>query len=53
VIVGVIGAFIAGLIFAHGNINNAPLTLGTFVVSLIGAVILLAIVNLVHRGSVR
>jgi uncharacterized membrane protein YeaQ/YmgE (transglycosylase-associated protein family) len=53
VVVGIIGAFIAGLIFSHGNINNAPLTLGTFLVSLIGAVILLGIVNLVRRGSVR
>lgn len=53
VVVGVVGAFIAGLIFSHGNINNAPLTLGTLLVSLIGAVILLAVVNLVRRGSVR
>ncbi|MEO5938954.1 MAG: GlsB/YeaQ/YmgE family stress response membrane protein [Sphingomonas sp.] len=53
VVVGIIGAFIAGLVFSHGNINDAPLTLGTFLVSLIGAVILLAVVNLVRRGSVR
>jgi uncharacterized membrane protein YeaQ/YmgE (transglycosylase-associated protein family) len=53
VVVGIVGAFIAGLVFAHGNINDAPLTLGTFFVSLIGAVILLAVVNLVRRGSVR
>ncbi|WP_137788059.1 GlsB/YeaQ/YmgE family stress response membrane protein [Sphingomonas sp. 3P27F8] len=53
IIVGVVGAFIAGIIFAHGNINDAPLTLGTFGVSLIGAVILLGVVNLVRRGSVR
>lgn len=53
VIVGIIGAFIGGLIFSGGNINNAPLTLTTFLVSLVGAVILLAIVNLIRRGSVR
>ncbi|AXB79381.1 GlsB/YeaQ/YmgE family stress response membrane protein [Novosphingobium sp. P6W] len=53
IIVGIVGSFIGSLIFSGGSINNAPLTLGTFLVSLIGAVILLAIVNLVRRGSVR
>jgi uncharacterized membrane protein YeaQ/YmgE (transglycosylase-associated protein family) len=53
VVVGIVGAFIGGLIFTGGNINNAPLTLYTFLTSLLGAVILLAIVNLVRRGSVR
>jgi uncharacterized membrane protein YeaQ/YmgE (transglycosylase-associated protein family) len=53
IIVGIVGAFIASLIFSGGSINNAPLTLYSFLVSLVGAVILLAIVNLVRRGSVR
>lgn len=53
IIVGIVGAFIGGLIFNSGNINNGPLTLGSFLVSLLGAVILLAIVNLVRRGSMR
>lgn len=53
IIVGIVGAAIGGLIFAGGNINNAPLTLGTFLVSLLGAVVLLGIVNLVRRGSLR
>ena len=54
VIVGIIGAVIAGLIFGGGNINNAnPLDLTNILWSLLGAVILLAIVNLVRRGSVR
>lgn len=53
IVVGIVGAFIGGLVFSGGNINNAPLTITTFLVSLIGAVILLAIVNLVRRGSVR
>lgn len=52
VIVGIIGAFIGGLIFAGGSINQG-ITLTSFLVSLIGAVILLAIVNLARRGSVR
>lgn len=53
IIVGIVGAFIGGLIFSGGNINNSGLTLTSFLVSLAGAVILLAIVNLVRRGRVR
>ena len=51
-IVGIVGAFIGGLIFNRGDINEG-VTLTSFLVSLVGAVILLAIVNLVRRGSVR
>ena len=50
-VVGIIGAVIASFIFGVG-INQA-ITVMTFVYSLIGAIILLAIVNLVRRGSVR
>ncbi|MCK0530776.1 GlsB/YeaQ/YmgE family stress response membrane protein [Sphingobium agri] len=53
IMVGIIGAFIGGLIFARGEINNAPLTITTFLVSLVGSIILLAIVNMVRRGSIR
>ena len=53
IVVGIIGAFIGGLIFSGGSINNAPLTVYSFLVSLLGAIVLLAIVNLVRRGSVR
>jgi uncharacterized membrane protein YeaQ/YmgE (transglycosylase-associated protein family) len=53
IVVGIVGAFIGGLIFGRGEINNGGLTLETFLVSLVGAVILLAIVNLVRRGTVR
>ena len=53
VIVGIVGAFIGGLIFNHGNINEAPLSVTAFIVSLVGAIILLAIVNLFRRGSLR
>ncbi|MDE1917590.1 MAG: GlsB/YeaQ/YmgE family stress response membrane protein [Sphingomonadales bacterium] len=49
-VVGIAGAFIGGLIFARGNINDAPLTVSSFVVSLLGAVILLGVVNLLRRG---
>jgi uncharacterized membrane protein YeaQ/YmgE (transglycosylase-associated protein family) len=53
IIVGIIGAFVGGLLISGGSINNAPLTITSFLVSLAGAVILLGIVNLVRRGSVR
>lgn len=53
IVVGIVGAFIGGLIFSGGSINGAPLTVYSFLVSLLGAVVLLAIVNLVRRGSVR
>ncbi|MDR6788709.1 putative membrane protein YeaQ/YmgE (transglycosylase-associated protein family) [Sphingomonas sp. BE138] len=53
IVVGVVGAFIGGLIFSGGSINNAPLTIYSFLVSLLGAVVLLAIVNLARRGRVR
>ena len=53
IVVGIVGAFIGGLIFSGGSINNAGLTLTSFLVSLVGAIVLLAIVNLVRRGSVR
>lgn len=54
IVVGIVGAVIAGLIFGGGNINNAnPLDLTNILWSLLGAVVLLAIVNLVRRGTVR
>jgi uncharacterized membrane protein YeaQ/YmgE (transglycosylase-associated protein family) len=53
IVVGIIGSAIGGLILSGGNINNAPLNLTTFLVSLLGAVVLLGVVNLVRRGSLR
>ncbi|MGZ8998259.1 MAG: GlsB/YeaQ/YmgE family stress response membrane protein [Allosphingosinicella sp.] len=53
IVVGIVGAFLGGLIFSRGDINEAPLNLTSFLVSLVGAVILLAIVNLFRRGRVR
>jgi uncharacterized membrane protein YeaQ/YmgE (transglycosylase-associated protein family) len=56
VIVGIVGALLAGFIISPligvGTINDG-VTLSSFLVSLVGAVILLAIVNLFRRGSVR
>ncbi len=53
IVVGIVGAVIGGLIFSRGDINSAPLTLTSFLVSLVGAIILLAIINLFRRGRVR
>jgi uncharacterized membrane protein YeaQ/YmgE (transglycosylase-associated protein family) len=53
IIVGIVGAFLGGLIINGGSINSSGLTIQSFLVSLLGAIILLAIVNLVRRGSVR
>jgi len=56
VVVGIIGAFLAGWLVSPlvgvGTINQG-LSVGSLLVSLVGAVILLAIVNLFRRGSVR
>ncbi len=52
VVVGIVGAFVGGLIFTGGTISNG-LSVYTFLTSLVGAIILLAIVNLVRRGSLR
>ena len=54
IVVGIVGAFIASLIFSKGNINTGnPLDITNILVSLVGAVVLLGIVNLIRRGSVR
>jgi uncharacterized membrane protein YeaQ/YmgE (transglycosylase-associated protein family) len=54
IVVGIIGAVIAGLIFGGGNINNSnPLDLTNILWSLLGAIVLLAVVNLIRRGTVR
>ena len=56
VIVGIVGAFLGGWLISPlvgvGTINSG-FSIGSFVVSLLGAVILLAIVNLFRRGRVR
>lgn len=57
VVVGIVGALLAGLIITP-LIGGAPITSGSFdlmslLASFIGALVLLAIVNLFRRGSVR
>jgi uncharacterized membrane protein YeaQ/YmgE (transglycosylase-associated protein family) len=57
IIVGIIGAFLGGLLLAPlfntGTINQNDFSISGLLVSLLGAVILLAIVNMFRRGSVR
>ena len=58
IVVGIVGAFLGGLIFnllgiGGSNLNNNDFSLNSLLVSFVGAVVLLAIVNLVRRGSVR
>lgn len=56
VVVGIVGAMIGGFLFGPllgaGSINDGITAMG-FVVSLLGAVVLLAIVNFFQRGKVR
>jgi uncharacterized membrane protein YeaQ/YmgE (transglycosylase-associated protein family) len=52
IVVGIVGAVIAGWLLGKGNINNG-ISIETFLWSLVGAIVLLAIVNLVTRGRLR
>lgn len=57
IVVGIVGALLAGFILTP-LLGGAPITSGAFdirslLVSFLGAIVLLAIVNLVRRGSVR
>lgn len=53
VVVGIVGAFLGGLLlaplFGTGTINQYDFSLGSLLVSLVGAVILLAVVNFFRR----
>ena len=53
IIVGIVGAALAGFLLGGGASLNNGITVTSFLYSLLGAVILLAIVNLVRRGRVR
>lgn len=52
IVVGIVGAFLAGLVIGGGSINQ-DINLMSFLWSLIGAIVLLGVVNLVRRGKVR
>lgn len=57
IIVGIVGAFLGGWLISPlvgvPTINQNAFSIGALVVSLLGAVILLAIVNLFRRGTAR
>jgi uncharacterized membrane protein YeaQ/YmgE (transglycosylase-associated protein family) len=57
IVVGIIGALLGGWLiaplFGTGTINSGDFSIAGLLVSLLGAVILLAIVNLFRRGAVR
>jgi uncharacterized membrane protein YeaQ/YmgE (transglycosylase-associated protein family) len=52
IVVGIAGAFIGALIFYRGDMQQ-PAKLESFIVALLGAMLLLALINLFRRGSVR
>lgn len=57
VVVGIVGALLAGFLITP-LVGGAPITSGeisiqSVLVSLVGAIVLLGIINLVRRGSVR
>ena len=57
IVVGIIGAALAGFLLSPllgvPTINSGDFSLGALLVSLLGAVILLAIVNFFRRGRAR
>jgi uncharacterized membrane protein YeaQ/YmgE (transglycosylase-associated protein family) len=57
VIVGIVGALLAGFLIVPliggGSITQGDFSVTSLLVSFLGAIVLLAIVNLVRRGSVR
>lgn len=57
IVVGIVGAFLGGMLISPlvgvPTINQNALSVGALLVSLVGAIILLAIVNLVRRGKAR
>ena len=57
VVVGIVGALVGGWLlsplFGTGTINQNDFSLASLVFSLLGAIILLAVVNLLRRGAPR
>ena len=57
VVVGIVGALVGGWLlsplFGTGTINQNDFSLASLVISLLGALILLAVVNLLRRGAAR
>ncbi len=57
IVVGIVGALVAGFLInpliGGGTITQGDFSISALVVSFLGALVLLAIVNLFRRGSVR
>ena len=57
IVVGIVGAFLGGWLISPlvgvPSINQDAFSVGAMAVSLVGAIILLAIVNLMRRGTAR
>lgn len=57
IVVGIVGALLAGWLITPlvggGTINQGDFSLTGLILSLLGAIVLLAIVNLFRRGRVR
>ncbi|HCY63937.1 MAG TPA: GlsB/YeaQ/YmgE family stress response membrane protein [Oxalobacteraceae bacterium] len=57
IVVGIIGALLGGWLlaplFGTGTINQNDFSLGSLLVSFLGAIVLLMVVNLVRRGRTR
>ena len=57
IVVGIIGALLAGFViapmFGTGTINSNDFSMSGLLVSVVGAVVLLAIVNMFRRGAPR
>ncbi len=56
IVVGIVGAFLGGLLISPligvGTINQG-ISIPSIAVSLLGAIVMLAIINLIRRGRVR
>ncbi len=57
IVVGIVGALLAGFVInpliGGGNIMSGDYSISSLLVSFLGAVVLLAIVNFFRRGSIR
>lgn len=57
IVVGIVGAMLAGFVvtplIGGASITEGGINIQSIIVSLLGAIVLLAIVNLIRRGSVR
>lgn len=58
IVVGIIGAILGGVLasaigIGEGTITQGDFSIGSLLISLLGAIILLAIVNFIRRGTAR